>query len=258
MKYEEFVKMELQGDTHWWYQARRKLLTLGLNKYASSSRPLKILDLASACGGSLPVCSTYGLAIGIDISPYSIRFCKEKDCDSIVQGDVQLLPFAEGVFDAVIAFDIFEHLQDDVAAMREAYRVLNPKGILLINVPAFMLLYSHHDEAFDHFRRYTAGEVTNKLYLANFGPIYSSYWSFFIFPAVYAFRKLFAKRNQTDMRSDFHAAVPAWADIILRMFSLLEIFLISKKLRFPFGVSLYCVAVKRGWIHNKIQNRFMQ
>lgn len=251
MKYEEFVKMELQGETHWWYQARRELLKLGLNKYASYSRPLKILDLASACGGNLPVCATYGLAIGIDISPHSMRFCKEKNLDSIVQGDVKSLPFADSVFDAVIAFDTFEHLQRDVDAMREVSRVLNPNGILLVNVPAFMWLYSHHDEAFDHFRRYTAGELTNKLHLAKFRPIHSSYWSFFIFPAVYAFRRLFAKRNQTDMRSDFHAMVPTWVDTILRMFNLLEIFLISKKLRFPFGVSLYCVAVKRGYPHDK-------
>ncbi len=245
MKYEEFVKMELQLDTHWWYQARRKLLKLGLNKYASYSKPLKILDLASACGGNLPVCATYGFSVGIDISPYSIRFCKEKGLDFIVQGDVQLLPFADCVFDAVIAFDIFEHVQRDVDIMREVSRVLNPNGILLINVPAFMFMYSHHDEAFDHFRRYTAGELINKLDMVGFISLYYSYWSFFIFPIVYAFRKLFTKKKQTGVRSDFHAVVPVWVDTILRMFSMLELFLISKNQRFPFGVSLYCVSVKK-------------
>jgi len=236
--------MESQNETHWWYQARRKLLEMGIKDYAASQSNLRILDLASACGGNFQMCNQYGTIIGIDISPHSIRFCKEKGIDSMVQGNVELLPFEEKSFDVVVAFDIFEHLPNDIDSMKEVFRILKDDGILLVNVPAFMSLYSEHDVAFEHVRRYSKKELIAKLKSVNFKPVFSSFWSFFIFPAVFLIRKIFVKKRLEESQSDFHLDVPNWIEMTLRWLSILEVSWIFKKNHFPFGVSFYCVATK--------------
>lgn len=50
----------------------------------------------------------------------------------MVMGDVQVIPFAKGVFDAVVAFDVFGYLKRDVDAMGEVGRILRPDGVLTL------------------------------------------------------------------------------------------------------------------------------
>src|SRR4051812_11850264 len=73
----------------------------------------------------------------------------------VIRGDAQALPIADRVASTVVAFDVLEHLVDDVAAVREMSRVLTPGGRLLVAVPADPRLWSMHDEAVGHVRRYT-------------------------------------------------------------------------------------------------------
>ncbi len=245
MKFDEFVKMSQQGSGHWWYLARRSMLRWGLKKHLNVSIPLKILDLASACGDNFSVCREYGQAYGIDISEHSIRYCKDKNINTMVMGDVQVIPFAKGVFDAVVAFDVFEHLKRDVDAMREVGRILRPDGVLLVNVPAFMALYSHHDKSFDHLRRYTISEINIKLNAAGFRVQYYTYWSFFIFPAVYVQRRILGRKKRSQAKSDFHLSIPKYIEHIFSILSRIEFLAMSNGFSFPFGVSLYCIALKK-------------
>lgn len=245
MRYEEFVRMEAQGDSHWWYQARRSLLRLGLERMVPGTGPLRILDLASACGGNFATLGEYGQAVGIDISDHALRYCREKGVRRVVKGDVQSLPFAGAAFDAVVSFDVYEHLNEDLDAMRETARVLKPGGLLLVNVPAFMALFSDHDRAFEHRRRYTRSELCGKLEAAGFRVGFSSYWSFFIFPAVYAVRRLMPSRS-LGRGSDFHLRVPRVADQALDLLSRLEVAIMRRGIGFPLGVSLYLLAWKAG------------
>jgi len=159
MKYDEFVKMDEQGGSHWWYVTRRELLKQELKSLSSESNDLKILDLASACGHNFAVCSDYGKTFGIDISWHAIKYCKQKNITTIVQGDAQELPFKSNSYDIVLALDVFGHLEDDIASMKEIARVLKEKGKLIFSVPAFMSLLSYHDVAFHHLRRYNAYEL---------------------------------------------------------------------------------------------------
>ena len=67
MNIDEYEKMDEQGATHWWYEARRSLLHHDLKKYANGRTNLKILDLACACGHNYSICKNYGEYNGIDI-----------------------------------------------------------------------------------------------------------------------------------------------------------------------------------------------
>lgn len=247
MKYGEFEKMNEQVTTHCWYVARRELLKHELRKVSPPFLDLKILDIASACGDSFIVCSDYGKTFGIDISWDAIGYCKQKNIGTILQGDAHNLPFKSNSFDIVIALDVFEHLEDDIMSMKEMERVLKKGGKLIFNVPAFMFLFSYHDLAFHHFRRYKAEELKYKLEQAKFQINYLTYWSFFILPAIFVMRKFFnfRKKHYRKALSDFHLKVPFSVQKILKFLNFMEFIFIKKGISLPFGVSLYGVARKK-------------
>jgi len=247
MNYSEFAKMNEQGRNHWWYNARREILEHELSRYSSgNSQQVRILDMASACGYNLPTCARHGMAFGIDLSEYAIMFCKQKNLTRIVQGDVQYLPYADNTFDIVVALDVFEHIKEDVASMKEIARILKKGGKLILNVPAFMSLFSYHDEAFEHLRRYRANEIKEKLRSVNLQVNFLSYWSFFIFPIIFLMRKVIPGNNKDgkDNLSDFYRNVPFLVEKILIILNFVELRLIKRKISLPFGVSLYGIAQK--------------
>jgi ubiquinone/menaquinone biosynthesis C-methylase UbiE len=246
MNQDEFEAMETDGPGKWWYDTREELLVRELNKLSSNKPNLKILDLASAIGGNFPLCSKYGEVFGLDISWSSIQICKGKHIKNLVQADAQVLPFADGSVDVVIALDVLEHLENDSSSMREIARVLNVGGIFIFNTPAVMQLFSYHDLAFHHFRRYSSGELRNKLIDANFKVNMITYWSFFIFPAVYSFRKIkgLFRSSKEQPSSDFQLNLPTFIDSIFQFFSRIELQLLKRKIYLPIGVSLFGTARK--------------
>ena len=246
MNEEEFIQMDEGGVGDWWYDARRIMLEREL-----SSTPLKsgakILDLAAACGGNFDICSQYGKVIGLDISWSSIEYCKKNKNVTLVQANAEILPFAKESIDIVVALDVLEHLEDDSCSMREIQRILKKDtGKLIFNTPAFMALFSGHDIAFHHYRRYQTSDLRKKLEAAKLRIDFITYWSFFIFPLVFIFRKLedFFQKPREQAQSNFHLKMPRFVESILRFLSKIELKLIKRKTFFPFGVSIFGVASK--------------
>jgi SAM-dependent methyltransferase len=150
MNIDEFDRMFAVEESHWWYRGRRSLVRDALDRYAPARRPLHLLDVACATGMSFRFLADYGEIRGIDISDETIRLCAQRGIDRIVKGDAVRLPFQAASFDVVLALDAFEHFDDDLAAMQETFRVLRPGGVLVATVPAFMSLWSPHDDAYHH------------------------------------------------------------------------------------------------------------
>lgn len=243
----EFDRMFAIEETHWWYQGRRALVRAALDRYVGTKRPLQILDLACATGMSFRFLADYGEIRGIDISEETIRLCGERGIDRIVRGDALQLPFQEGGFDVVLALDAFEHFEDDLAAMREVYRVLRPGGTLVATVPAFMALWSPHDEAYHHFRRYRRPQLRGRLEQAGFVTQRMSYSSMTHFLPVWAMRKLRALSSKPveEATSDFAVPLPGPLEWFAGLVTSTEI-AIEKRVDLPFGVSLYGVLRKPG------------
>jgi len=246
MNKEEFIQMNEGGVGEWWYDARRVMLERELSS-VKSEKEIIILDLASACGGNLKVCSKYGKVIGLDIAWLSMEYCKKNQFTTLVQADAEILPFAKESIDVVVAMDIFEHLINDSSSMREIQRVLKRgTGKLIFNTPAFMALFSNHDRAFHHFRRYQVDELREKLKIVDLEVGFITYWSFFIFPMVFIVRKigdLFHKKKNLP-QSNFNLRVPNFIDSILRLFNKVELLLIKRNIFIPFGVSIFGIASK--------------
>lgn len=110
-----------------------------------------------------------------------------------VRGDATRLPFADGVFDAVITSEVLEHVPDDTAALTDMARVLRPGGVLAATVPSWlpekinwMLSDDYHAPAVPggHVRIYSATELKAKLRATGFRnagshhahALHSPYW----------------------------------------------------------------------------------
>jgi SAM-dependent methyltransferase len=80
-----------------------------------------------------------------------------------VVADADALPFRDGAFDLVGSFDVLEHLADDRSAVREQTRITRPGAYLVAAVPADQRLWSSHDEAVGHHRRYSRSNLRQVL-----------------------------------------------------------------------------------------------
>jgi ubiquinone/menaquinone biosynthesis C-methylase UbiE len=243
----EFDKMFEVEETNWWYRGRRHLVTKWVKRrFEERGRKLRILDVACATGMSFRFLSQYGDVRGIDISEETIRLCKTRGIDRIVRCDAMKLPFRDGSFDVILALDALEHFPDDRLAIREIRRVAKPDALVLVTVPAFQFLWSPHDVAYHHFRRYTRGELGSKLKEGGLSLQKLSYYSMSVLPPVFAMRKLRGMtQGKSEAHSDFFLKLPGPIESVLYGIMRTEIGLMDA-VSLPFGVSLFCAAQPNG------------
>jgi len=147
-------------DRHWWYVERRNLLARELRRLP---RPGLALDIGAAAGGNTRVLREYGWRpVAVEYEPTAAQIARERGVD-VIRGDARELPVRTGSIDLVIAFDVLEHIKEDYLAAAEITRALRPGGTALIAVPADMALWSAHDEAVGHVRRYDREMLTTVL-----------------------------------------------------------------------------------------------
>ena len=74
-------------------------------------------------------------------------------------GAVGALPYEDGKFDLVCAFDILEHVEDDLGALAELSRVLKQGGTLILSVPLHAGYWTGFDALVGHVRRYDPADL---------------------------------------------------------------------------------------------------
>jgi SAM-dependent methyltransferase len=157
----EIRKLAALEDTHWWYRERRALLARALRRLAAAGTPPgRALDIGAAGGGNTRVLREHGwLPVALEYTADGARVACERGLD-VVRADARFLPISSAVLDLVVAFDILEHIDEDHLAAAEIRRTLRPGGTALIAVPADMRLWSAHDVAVGHVRRYDRAGLT--------------------------------------------------------------------------------------------------
>ena len=242
--YQDFYHL---ATKHWWFVARSKIVFSMINRFLPDREQLEILDVGCGTGSILKKLEKHGHAIGVDISDEAVKFCKLRGCKNVYKIDQKEgLPFKDNAFDLVTALDIIEHIDDDCAALAEYCRVVRKDGVLLVTVPAYDFLWGPHDEVNDHKRRYIAKELRNKMEKTGFTVKKMTYFDTFLFPFFVLIRtghrvsKMINSRYKP--RSDLKMRRP-WINYLLKIIFSLEDPLL-KKLNFPYGVSLLCVAEK--------------
>ena len=184
------VEAAIEAD-HWWYVGRR-LLFSNIVKALGLPENADILDVGTSAGTNLRMLRDLGFVhvSGVDQSREAIRFCAEKGFGEVQLGNVCTLPFGDDRFDLILATDIIEHVEDDLAALCELDRVLRPGQHLLLTVPAFSLLWGLEDDVSHHKRRYRLPELLEKLRRANLIPVQHFYFNYLLFLPILATRFL--------------------------------------------------------------------
>ncbi len=251
MKHEEYERMYRFEDTYWWFVARRHLITSLLDGCYARSGQLAILDIGCGTGAMLDELQPFGTVTGADFAPEALAFCHKRGQGNghrydLARADVRCLPFADNSFDVVTAMDIIEHIDDDKAAAGEIRRVLKPGGRLFVTVPAFQSLWSEHDEALHHYRRYTAPHLKDVFQRVGLIVPKLSYTVTSLFPPIWAYRqiakRLPKKQAEGEKKADLVEFSPG-VNSFLRALSQLETQIV-KRANLPFGVSVVCVAQK--------------
>jgi SAM-dependent methyltransferase len=236
-------------DVHWWFVGRRRILLQLLDRYVGNDRTAgrRILDVGCGTGTMLTHLAAYGHVQGIDVDEEAVGYCRDRGLTDVRLGAAESLPFDDASFDVVTALDVVEHLDDDVAALREMNRVLRRGGHLLITVPAHRFLWGDQDEVNLHKRRYVAGEVRDRLSAAGFEVRRLTHINVYLFAPIAAAR--LARRVQrrllpkTTVRSDFSYPAPRPLNFVLSGIFGAEASVVSR-LDFPFGVSIVALARK--------------
>ncbi len=181
MNTEHYLLIARQEETHFWHKVRREIIREALLRHLAPSAERRILDVGCGPGGNILVLGDFGRVTGLDIAELPLSFAATRGFAELKQASAEALPFPDASFDLVSGFDVFEHVIDDERAFAEASRVLRPGGLIVLTVPAHRWLWSRHDEAYAHMRRYAGSDLFDKLAAAGFRTAESSH---FMMPAV--------------------------------------------------------------------------
>jgi SAM-dependent methyltransferase len=227
------------GSRHWWFEGRR-VIVRSLLALQGLSAGARIFDVGCGTGQNLEMLAAFGEVTGVDRSAEVLELVRARG-RQVLQGDVAALPLPSDSADVMVAMDVLEHMDDDMGAARELFRVLRPGGLAVITVPAFRWLWGSQDDLSHHRRRYTRDELEALLTGAGFVLHKVSYFNFFLLLPTWLGRRLVALVGARVLSEN--VLTPPWLDGPLSAIFASE----ARWLRwldFPVGVSLLALGRK--------------
>ena len=232
----EYHYMARVEERHWWFRARLAVVHALLRKYVP---PGAGLDCSCGTGMTLAKLQQW-VQVGADLHGLALKHSRDRGHNALLRGDLRQLPLADESLDLVTSFDTLEHIEEDEQALAEIYRVLKPGGHALLTVPAHPWMFSTHDRALHHVRRYRRSEFRDKIRRARLEIQTLKWINVLLFPLV-AFLRLL-RGDKGDATSDTETVPPAPLNWALYHAFAVERFLLW--LPTPVGVSLVCLARK--------------
>lgn len=234
-----FDNMARIDADHWWFVARRRIIAALIEKVVRPKPGARILEVGCGTGSNIDLLRRYGRVDALEPDEPARALASERTGVEVKGG---LLPggvkLEDGRYDLIALFDVLEHIPDDKGALAELARKLAPGGRLLLTVPAMPWLWSAHDVAHHHQRRYRKKQLIALLDEAGFRPLHVSHFNTLLFPLVVAAR---AVGKLTGREGGDDALPPAPLNAMLRGIFGIERHVVTR-LPLPFGVSLAVVA----------------
>lgn len=248
-EYDTLFRVE---DSYWWYRGMRKLARRFVPELFRLAPGARLLDAGCGTGANLAhmrdAAGRPARMVGLDLSPAALGLCRKRSLKLLVLGSAEALPFRDGVFDAVTCHDLLYTLPRDDGALAETFRVSKEDALLYVTAAAFECLKGEQDRATHGLRRYTEGEMREKLARAGFTVERASYANMLMVLPVFLIRRvraLFsAPPGRDEAVSEFHLAPPAVNGFLTALLSL-EATLVAR-VRLPVGSTLLVRARKPG------------
>lgn len=233
--YEQMAQLD---SRHWWFTARRRILDGVIERVVRPPKGARILELGAGTGHNLTMLSRFGEVEASELDPVARELASERLGRPVVEAalpDLSMFPAAS--YDLIALLDVLEHVTDDKGSLAAINERLKPGGALLLTVPINPWMWSAHDVAHHHHRRYRKGEIRTLAEQAGFDIELLSPFNSLLFPPIAAVR-LAGKLTGKDDSDD--AMPPAPLNSLFDTVFGLERSLIGR-IPMPFGVSLVAV-----------------
>jgi SAM-dependent methyltransferase len=230
----------------WWKGLRGFARPLVADALAGLPDP-RILDCGCGTGANLVMLGEFGHASGFDVTFRGLQLAHEYGQRRVAQASITEMPFGDGAFDLVTAFDVLYSLteEQETAGLAEIRRVLKPGGTLIVNVAALRILRGNHSLFGAEVRRSTRRRLRRLLSQAGFRVTRLTYSNALLFPLMLAVRtgqRVMGLATPEEAGTDV-VIPPAPLNGLLTWLLRIE----ARALRvvdMPIGSSLLCVARK--------------
>ena len=242
MNADEYLKLAEVEDRMWYFRSLHAHVERELAK-AGVASDAAMLDAGCGTGGMILRLRAHEPRrqwSGIDFMPLACELARKRCGADIREASITALPFGDASFDAVISADVICQVTDADVAVKEFFRVLRPGGVVVINVPAYMWMWSYHDDSCQTKHRYTRPEVEALMSAAGFGERWSTHWNALAFPLIWTKRKLLRTAKDTSDMKDY----PAPVDAMFRAMTAIEHAWLRAGGRWAWGTSVLAVARK--------------
>lgn len=244
-KSDYFSELARLEESNFWFRARNQFIVWAIGRYCGNFQSL--LEIGCGTGYVLSGLSQAFPSValsGSEIFISGLGFASARTPSaSFMQIDARNIPF-ENEFDVIGAFDVLEHIEEDVAVLAQVHAALNPRGFMLLTVPQHAWLWSATDEHAHHARRYSAADLHEKIKATGFQVLRSTSFVTTLLPAMMASRLLRkdAPGKQFDAAAEFR--ISPWLNTLFFHLLGFELALIRRGVDFPAGGSRLVVARK--------------
>ena len=238
MEAEVYARMAELDSEHWWFAARRDILDSVIRRIVRPPKNARILEVGCGTGHNLEMLARFGTVEATELNDKARELASRRlgrEIKSAALPDLSMLP--QATFDLVALLDVLEHISGDEEALQAIRSVMKPGGKLLVTVPGNPWMWSAHDVAHHHQRRYRKGQLRQVAQSAGLAVDFLSPFNTLLFPAV-AGARIAGKLIGRDSADD--SMPPRPVNAILKSVFGLESSLIGR-VPLPFGVSLVAV-----------------
>ncbi len=233
-----FDRMAELDASHWWFTARRTILDEIIRRIIKPPSNARILELGAGTGHNLAMLGRHGPVEASELDPVARQLASQRLGRPVVEVALpDLSVFPDSSYDLIALLDVLEHVPDDVQSLAAIRTKLKPGGALLLTVPINPWMWSAHDTAHHHHRRYTKTQIETLANVMGYTTQLISPFNTLLFPLIASARAV-GKIRGRDVADD---KMPGKLTNAL----LAKVFSFEKRLigryRMPFGVSLVAV-----------------
>lgn len=164
MKEYEYQRNYELEEKNWYFVGMRQVFLSLIKRYRPvGGERLKIADIGCGTGIILEQLEKLGETIGVDNSSEAIKFCRSRGLSHVKVEDATAMSLPKDHFDIVTALGLIEHVPDDRLLLAELKRISRRGGRIILFTSALSILWSEHDEANEHVRRYSKSELKEKI-----------------------------------------------------------------------------------------------